>query len=133
MIKYAWEYLHGSEQRRQTLPGSNYFNKIKSFGESHCLLGEKHIEFVKFSCDEPGDYITSHEDYMVEGKLGTDEEIKQFSKTFIVYEVLVKKYVDHLKILEINKKKRAEKRKRSKKGTKSTRITTGLPCLMMVF
>ncbi len=33
--KYAWEYLHASEQRRQTLPGSNYFNKIKNFGENH--------------------------------------------------------------------------------------------------
>jgi hypothetical protein len=47
---------------------------------------------------------------MAEGRLGADEEIKQFSKTFIVDEVLVKKYVDHLKYLEINKKKRAEKR-----------------------
>ena len=160
--KYAWEYLHASEQRRQTLPGSNYFNKIKNFGENHCLLGEKHIEFVKFSCDEPDkcEDCSTHQwvgppctripqpypdyeadgyhyknvfdtpthvdekertpddfqprkqakDYMVEGKLGTDEEIKQFSKTFIVDEMLVKKYVDHLKILEINKKKRAEKR-----------------------
>ena len=51
--KYAWEYLHASEQGRQTLPGSNYFYKIKSFGENHCLLGEKYIEFVKFSCSEP--------------------------------------------------------------------------------
>lgn len=47
---------------------------------------------------------------MAEGKLGTDEEIKQFSKTFIVDEVLVKKYAEHLKYLEINKMKRAEKR-----------------------
>jgi hypothetical protein len=61
--KYAWEYLHASEQRRQTLPGSNYFNKIKNFGENHCLLGEKHIEFVKFSCDEPDkcEYCSTHQ------------------------------------------------------------------------
>lgn len=74
---------------------------------------------------------------MAEGRLDTDEEIKQFSKTFFVSEVLVKKYVDHLKHLEINKKKRAEKRQlktvHSKKGTKSLRTMTGLPCLTMVF
>lgn len=154
--------LHATEQRRQALPGSNYFNKIKNFGENHCQLGEKHIEFVKFSCAEPEkcEYCSTHpqvgppcvripqpypdyeadvyhyknvvdtpthvgdkvrttddfqprkqaRDYMAEGKLGTDEEIKQFSKTFIVDEVLVKKYAEHLKYLEINKMKRAEKR-----------------------
>ena len=163
---YAREYLHSSEQGRQTLPGSNYFNKIKSFGENHCLLGEKYIEFVKFSCSEPDkcEYCSTHswvgppcaripqpypdyetdgyhyknvfdtpthvngkerttddfqprkqaKDYMAKGRLGTDEEIKQFSKTFIVDEVLVRKYIDHLKCLEINKKKRAEKRQLKK-------------------
>ena len=51
---------------------------------------------------------------MAEGRLGTDEEIKQFNKTFIVDEVLVQKYIDHLKYLEINKKKRAEKQQLKK-------------------
>ena len=188
--KYAWKYLHASEQGRQTLPGSSYFNKIQSFGENHCLLGEKYIEFVKFSCsDEPdkcencsthswvgppcvripqpypdceadGNYhyrnvfdTPTHvdgkerttddfqsrkqaKDYMAEGRLGTNEEIKQFSKTFIVDEVLVPIYIDHLKHLEINKKKRAAEKRQLKKqqqSNKSMRIITGLPCLTMVF
>ena len=41
-------------------------------------------------------------------KLSTDEE---FSKTYIVELTLLTKYIDHLKLLEINRSKRAEKRK----------------------
>ena len=44
-------------------------------------------------------------------KLSTDEEIEEFSKTYIVEMTLLTKYVDHLKLLEINRSKRAEKRK----------------------
>lgn len=164
--KYAWDYLHASEQRKSTLPGRNYFDKVKTFGENHCKLGEKHIEFIKFSCKIPDkcEYCSTHpwvgppctripqpypdyeadgyhyksvfdtptqidgkeraiddfqprkqaKDYMAKGNLGNDEEVKQFSDTFIASEVLVKKYVDHLKRLEINKTKRAEKQQLKK-------------------
>lgn len=55
---------------------------------------------------------------MAERRLATDEEIKQFSKTFIVDEVLVQKYIDHLKYLEINKKKRGRETTVKKAATK---------------
>lgn len=44
-------------------------------------------------------------------KLSTDEEIEEFSKTYIVELTSLTKYIDHLKLLEIKKRKRAEKRK----------------------
>ena len=42
--------------------------------------------------------------------LSTDEEIEEFSKKYIVDRTLLKKYLDHLKVLEINRSIRAEKR-----------------------
>lgn len=47
-------------------------------------------------------------------KLSTDEEIDALSEKYIVDRTLLTKYVDHLKRLEINKSKRAEKRKIAK-------------------
>lgn len=44
------------------------------------------------------------------GNLKSDESIKHFSKTYLVDEVLLRNYLDHLKFLDINKRKRAEKR-----------------------
>jgi hypothetical protein len=48
-------------------------------------------------------------------KLSTDEEIEEFSKKYIVDRTLLKKYLDHLKVLEINRSKRAEKREIEKR------------------
>ena len=42
--------------------------------------------------------------------LSTDEEIEEFSKKYIVDRTLLKKYLDQMKVLEINRSKRAEKR-----------------------
>ena len=44
-------------------------------------------------------------------KLSTDEEIEEFSKTYIVDITFLTKDIDHLKLSEINRSKRAEKRK----------------------
>jgi hypothetical protein len=41
--------------------------------------------------------------------LSADEEIEEFSKKYIVDRTLLKKYLDNLKVLEINRSKRAEK------------------------
>ena len=49
-------------------------------------------------------------DYMAHGKLVTEEEIEEFSKKFITDKLLLKKYIEHLRILEMNKRKRFEKR-----------------------
>ena len=43
------DYLHGSEEKRKTLPGANLFKQVL-FAENHFEVGEKYIEFVKFSC-----------------------------------------------------------------------------------
>ena len=48
---------------------------------------------------------------MTEQRLGTEEEIENFSKKFIVEKGKLKKYIDHLAVLDIGRKKRAEKRK----------------------
>ena len=52
-------------------------------------------------------------------KLSTEEEIEEFSKKYIVDRTLLTKYVEHLKLLEINKSKRAEKRKIAKEQQNS--------------
>jgi hypothetical protein len=49
-------------------------------------------------------------DYMAQGKLVTEEEIGEFSKKIITDKLLLKKYIEHLRTLEINKRKRFEKR-----------------------
>jgi hypothetical protein len=48
---------------------------------------------------------------MMEQRLGTDEEIENFSKKYIVEKGKLKKYIDHLAVLDVGKTKRAEKRK----------------------
>ena len=48
-------------------------------------------------------------DLTAAGRLRTDDEIKNFSQKFIVDEVLARKYVEHVNVLETNKRKRAEK------------------------
>ena len=50
-------------------------------------------------------------DLMEQGKLTTEDEFEHFSKTFVCEKELVKKYVQHLQILDINKRKRADVRK----------------------
>ena len=47
----------------------------------------------------------------MEQRLGTEEEIENFSKKYIVYKGKLKKYIDHLAVLGVERKKRAEKRK----------------------
>ena len=49
----------------------------------------------------------------MEQQLGTEEEIENFSKKFIVEKGKLKKYIDYLAVLEIGRKKRAKKRKKA--------------------
>ena len=49
-------------------------------------------------------------DYLREGKLSSEEDRESFSNRFIVDKVLLKQYMEHLQILEINKRKKAEKK-----------------------
>ena len=46
--------------------------------------------------------------------LSNDQQIEDFSKKYMVEEMLLVKYIQHLKILDLNKRKRAEERKISK-------------------
>ena len=48
------------------------------------------------------------------GGLSNDQQIEDFCEKYIVEEILLVKYIKHLKILDINKRKRAEQRKLSK-------------------
>ena len=48
------------------------------------------------------------------GGLSNDQQIEDFSKKYMVEEMLLVKYIQHLKILDLNKRKRAEERKISK-------------------
>lgn len=50
-------------------------------------------------------------DLFEQGKLNNDEELESFCKKFIVRKETVLKYIEHMKILKINREKRAEKRK----------------------
>ena len=50
-------------------------------------------------------------DFFEQEKLCTEDEFEHFCKTFACEKELAKKYVKHLQILEINKKKRADVRK----------------------
>ncbi len=50
-------------------------------------------------------------DSMEQGKLTMEDKFEHFSKTFVCEKELVKKYVQHLQILDINKRKRADVRK----------------------
>ena len=50
-------------------------------------------------------------DLIAAGRLRTDDESKNFSQKFIVDEALARKYVEHVKVLETNKRKRAEKKR----------------------
>jgi hypothetical protein len=49
--------------------------------------------------------------FFEQGKLSTEDEFEHFCKTFTCEKELAKKYSEHLQILEINKKKRADVRK----------------------
>ena len=45
---YVKDYLHASEEKRKTLPGTNVFKQVTLSSESHFEVGDKYIEFVKF-------------------------------------------------------------------------------------
>ena len=54
--------------------------------------------------------------------LSTEDEFEHFCKTFACEKELAKKYVEHLQILEINKKNRAEVRKIQLKDQEKKRL-----------
>ena len=77
---------------------------------------------------------TKHAKYHLKnGKLSSDEDIKCFCTKFLVEEVILRKYLDHLNYLDINKRKREEKMRLQNQHilTESLAITTSLSCSTM--
>ena len=161
-------YLSSSDKNSMSLPGCNYFKLIQTFMEQHFEIGEKYMEYVRYSCNsssclqcnetgwvgsachkipkpmpnydadgmhylsvlntplEVDDLPQTVDDFQPRKqvkdhlqKLSTDEEIDKFSEKYIVERTLLTKYIDHLKMLEINKRKRAEKKKIEKEQQSS--------------
>ena len=40
---------------KHAVPGYNYFKKIYSFMDSHCVIGEMFLEYLKGACKENGE------------------------------------------------------------------------------
>ena len=57
-------------------------------------------------------------EYLAQGMLKSENDFERFCRTFACGKILVKKYVQHLKILEINKRKRADIRKNQEQESK---------------
>jgi hypothetical protein len=49
LMKYA---AVKTEAKKEQVPGCNYFKKIYTFIDSHCLLGEMFLEYLKGSCKD---------------------------------------------------------------------------------
>ena len=156
---YVKDYLHASEEKRKKLPGANFFKQVTFSSESRFEVGEKYIEFVKFSCTKSQtecSFCSRHDwvgplcerapkpypDYGADGfhylsvfktpthlerevddfqprkhtieqhaeGIADDDSITEFSKKYIVEEVILRNYLQHLEYLDINKRKRAEVR-----------------------
>ena len=85
----------------------------------------KYLSFVKTPITSPEGHSRKINDYqpraqikryVKEGNLALEdsESIVEFSKTFAVQELLVRKYLEHLQYLEVKKSKRKDDRKRQR-------------------
>ena len=60
-------------------------------------------------------------EYLAQGMLKSENDFEHFCGTFACEKILMKKYVQHLQILEINKRKRADIRKIQQQEQESKR------------
>ncbi len=162
--RYLQDFHKSGKEKRKSLPGYYYFQKILKFMEDHTDKGELYMEvrighctrdgynpcpfcekfqpFTKPSprpfpdytalpkyryCDLKNTPITDRtiDDFLPRAHLkewfknykissSDQEKIKMFADKYIVEPVLVRAYVKHLELLELKKKKRAEKREATK-------------------
>jgi len=89
------------------------------------LLDLKYSSFVETPITSPEGHFRKIDDYqpraqtkryVKEGNLTLEDSdsIVEFSKTFAVQELLVRKYLEHLQYLEVKKSKRKDDRKRQR-------------------